>query len=376
MKKIDKKLFTAITTLSGTVIGAGFLGIPYAVSNSGFLIGLIHMVILCSVMLMLNLIMGEIVLSTNSIHHIAGYSSKYLGNKTKWFVFFASIIGFYAALVAYLIGQGVSLSFIFTGGSENSLWFGLGFWFLMSILTFGGIKEFKKIEPIAVISVLIVTLLLGILNFDKINLANLSYTNYAYLFAPFGVVLFAFLGMSSVPEIKRVLGKNTGLMKKAIIIGSLIPLIVYVLFTIIVLGIYGSGVEQVATINFGKIVTLLGIFTMFSAFLALSLCLQDTYRFDLYLHKKLAWALSIFVPLILFVPISIFNLAGFSKVLSFGGAISGGLLSIALLLIHEHLTDQKFSKRHRKPEFIVYLPLMIKIIFIILFVTGIIYEFL
>jgi len=278
MDHMKKKLFTAIATLSGTVIGAGFLGIPFVVSKTGFFIGLAWMIFLSIVLMLINLMMGEIILSSNTLHHIAGYSSKYLGKKTKLFVLMASIIGFYAALVAYLIGEGESLSFLFFGNANYTLWFGLGFWLVMAFLTFGGIKEFKKIEPIAVVLVLFVTLLLGFLNFGNISLDNLSHVDFSYMFFPFGVILFAFLGVSSIPEIKRVLGKNQGLMKKAIIIGSFIPLLVYILFTIIVLGLYGTDVAQVATISFGKLVTLLGMFTMFSAFLALSLALQDTYR--------------------------------------------------------------------------------------------------
>ena len=98
---------------------------------------------------------------------------------------------------------------------------------------------------------------------------------------------------------RRVLKKHQKLMKKAIIIGSLIPLFVYLLFTVIVLGLYGTSVTQVATISFGRLVTLLGMFTMFSAFLALSLALEDTYRFDFGFSFKKAWIFTIFIPLIL-----------------------------------------------------------------------------
>ena len=134
-----------------------------------------------------------------------------------------------------------------------SLWFGIGFWVLMAILTLGGINRFKEIEPLAVIAVLVVTLILGVINFNNIHVGNLLYTNPAFAFLPFGVVLFAFLGVSSIPEMRRVLVGNEKLMKKAIIVGSLIPLIVYVLFTTIVLGLYGAEVSQVATITFDTI---------------------------------------------------------------------------------------------------------------------------
>ncbi len=370
---MKSNLFTAIATLTGMIIGAGFLGIPYVVAKSGFLAGLIWMILIAVIMMSINLMIGEICLSTKTSHQLPGYASKYLGKKTKIFIFLASIFGFYAAMVAYLLGEGESISFILTGKLSYALYTGVGFWLLMALLTFGGIRRFKRIEPLAVLTIFLVTLLLGIINFNKIDFSNLMYSNLSYLFLPFGVILFAFLGVSSIPEMRRVLMKNENLMKKAIIIGSLIPLFIYILFTVVVLGLYGQEVSEIATISLGKVITLLGMFTMFTAFMALSLALEDTFRFDFGLGFKKAWALTLFLPLLLFLAIKIFNLAGFVKVLSLGGAISGGLLSIAILLIHEHLRDRKLE---RKPEFRIRLPLLLKILFITLFLIGIMYEFL
>lgn len=369
---MKSKLFTGIATLTGSVIGAGFLGIPYVVAKSGFFIGLIWMCLIAGIMLVVNLSLGEIILSSKTLHQIPGYASKYLGRKTKIFVFLASIFGFYAALIAYLLGEGESISFIFSGNLNYSILAGIVFWLIAVGIGFGGIRRFKKIEPWAVIAVFAVTLILGVINFSRINFSNLTSSNPGFMFAPFGVVLFAFLGVSSLPEMRRILQKNEKLVKKSIIIGSLIPLAVYILFTIIVLGLYGSNVSEIATISFGKIVTILGMFTMFTAFLALSLALEDTYRFDFNLHFVTSWILSAILPLVLFILIKIYNLAGFVKILSLGGAVSGGLLSITILWIHEHLHDKKID---RKPEFRIRIPLMIKTLFMILFVVGILYEF-
>lgn len=373
---MNKQLFTAIATLTGTIIGAGFLGIPYVVAKSGFLLGFFWMALIAIIMLIVNLTLGEIILSTKTLHQIPGYASKYLGRKTKIFVFIASIIGFYAALVAYLLGEGESLSFLITGTTSYALYIGIGFWILVAIISIKGIRSFKKIEPLAVIAVFIVTIILGFISFKQINLSNLTSANFSFLFYPFGVVLFAFLGTSAIPEMRRILKKNQKLLKKAIIIGSLVPLLVYTLFVIVVLGLHGTAIEQIATISLGKTVTLLGIFTMFTAFLALTLALQDTYRFDFSFSFKKAWLLSTLLPLILFAIIKTFNLAGFVKILSLGGAISGGLLSIAILLIHEKLKSKKIIKKlDRKPEYKINIPLILKIIFILIFIIGIIYEF-
>jgi len=367
------KLFTAIATLTGTVIGAGFLGIPYVVSKSGFLIGLGWMIGISVIMLLVNLALGEIILSNKRLHHIPGYVSEYLGRRTKVFILVASLIGFYSALIAYLVGGGESLSFLFTGSLKYSLLAGSLFWVLFMAITIRGIREFKKIEPLGVLAVFITTLIIGIISINKIKISNLSYVNPGLFFVPFGVILFAFLGVSSIPEMKRVLGKNSRLMKKAIIIGSLIPLIVYVLFTIVVLGFYGQKVFEIATISFGRIVTFFGILTMFTAFLALNLSLRDTFMLDYKMHFKDAWVLSTIIPFIFFFVIKALNLARFVEILGVGGSVSGGLLGIFILITHEKI---KRAKLNRKPEYKVNIPLSLKVIFILVFLAGMVFELL
>ena len=377
MKTESKKLFTGIATLTGTIIGAGFLGIPYVVAKSGFLVGLLHMIVISLVMLTVNLMIGEITLATSAVHQLPGYASKYLGRKTKLIIFLASIFGLYAALIAYLIGEGESLSFIFSGTGNYSLLAGAVFWLVVAFISIRGIKRFKKIEPLGVFAVFVVTLIFGIISFNKINIENLKYIDYKFLFYPFGVVLFSFLGTSAVPEMRRVLMKNEKLMKKAIVIGSLVPLLVYTLFVIVVLGLYGQNVFEIATISLGRVVTLLGIFTMFTAFLALNLALQDTYRFDFELKSKTAWFLSTFLPLIVFILVKIFSLAGFVKILSLGGTISGGAMGIAMILIHEKLKSLRLRRQmERKPEFRINIHPVIKVLIAILFIVGVVYEFL
>jgi len=50
----------AVFMITGMTIGAGILGLPYVVSQVGLIIGLIYIVVLGLVVMMLNLIIGEI----------------------------------------------------------------------------------------------------------------------------------------------------------------------------------------------------------------------------------------------------------------------------------------------------------------------------
>ena len=75
--------FPAVAVLMGTIIGAGILGIPYAIMQSGFLIGLIHLIVIGAIVLLITLYLGEISLRTAKNHQLTGYAEKYLGKKGK-----------------------------------------------------------------------------------------------------------------------------------------------------------------------------------------------------------------------------------------------------------------------------------------------------
>ena len=60
------KLLIAITTLVGTIVGAGMLGIPYVVAKAGFLYGSLIIILIGLAFLFLNLFTGEVVLRTKN----------------------------------------------------------------------------------------------------------------------------------------------------------------------------------------------------------------------------------------------------------------------------------------------------------------------
>src|SRR3990167_1848687 len=86
------RLWIAITSLIGTIIGAGILGLPYVISQVGLFYGAILIVLLGLAFLGINLFLGEIVLRTNGKHQLTGYAEKYLGPKGKKIMAFSFFI--------------------------------------------------------------------------------------------------------------------------------------------------------------------------------------------------------------------------------------------------------------------------------------------
>lgn len=331
---MKSKFIPALAVLVGTTIGAGFLGIPYVVSKSGFIPGMIYLILIASFMLLVKLYLGESILRTNGNHQLTGYAEKYLGKKGKILMFLAMFFGIYSALIAYLIAEGKSLSYMIFGNFNYSFILSLVFWIIMAFLSYKGLIALKKYEKIVMLLVLALVVIILLIFSKNISIQNLSYIE-KNTFAPFGVILFSFLAFSAMPEVRRVLSSQEGKMKKVILLGVIIPFIVYAIFTLIMVGVFGTNVNEIATLSLGRIFSVLGILTMFTAFFTLTLAIRDMFRFDFKLGRFKGWVLAVLVPLVLFVIISWFNLASFTDILAISGVISGGLTGIAILLMNK-----------------------------------------
>lgn len=366
------KKFDAISTLIGTIIGAGVLGIPYVVMKSGFGIGLINILFLGFILCLVLLYLGEVTLRTNKIHQIPGYAEKYLGKNGKIFVFIIFTLGIYFSLLAYLIGESKSISYLIFGNTSYSLAFGIAFWLIMSFASYFGIKALKKGEDIGLLILGTLIILITILGLKKLDLTNLTYNITTNFYVPFGVILFAFLGLAAVPEIRRILSKDKILMKSSIIYSYIIVSIIYITFTLVVLGINGKNTPEIATLALGKTFILIGIITMFTSYLSLSIALIDTLHYDFKIKKLKSWTITVIPAFLIYLSLALTNNDSFTKVLGIGGVITGSLSIIAVLLMVE--SAKKIGERN--PEYSIPLPKIIKYGIIIVLLIGAILEIL
>ena len=364
------KTFTAVSILIGTIIGAGVLGIPYVVMRSGFSIGVFHLILVFIIMTITMLYLGEIGLRTKKNHQLTGYASLYLGKKGKLIMIIAFAFGIYSAMVAYLIGEGESLSHIFFNNASYTLHFGIAFWLFLSFLNYFGMKALESGEKYGISLIIILIISIVIFTWNKIDVSNLTYTNPSNFFIPFGVIVFAYLGFSAVPQLERALNKHKKLTKSSIIIANILVLIIYTIFAAVVLGFKGSSTPEIATIALGKIFIILGMLTIFTSHLALSIALIETLRYDYYINKNKAWLITIIPPLIAFILLEFLNIGSFTKVLGIGGIISGGLEAILILLMVKHAK----TKGQRRPEYSIPYHSIIIWILAILFIIGAVFE--
>ena len=374
---ISKNSFGAIAILVGCIIGAGILGIPYVVAKAGFITGLIDIVLIGIVMIVMHLYLGEVVLRTKGKHQLVGYAEKYLGKAGKNLMWFAMVFVTYGALLAYTIKEGDFVNALFNtyfGGSPFT--YSLIFLGLMAFLVYFELNVLEKSEVLMVFILLGVISLICFFALPHVNINNLNSFNPGSFFLPYGVILFAFLGAVSIPEMKEELKENKAYMKKAIIIGCSIPLVVYIIFAFIVVGVTGINTTDGAILGLGNAIgyemlvfgTLFGIITMMSSFLILAFSLKEMFEYDYKIDKFSSWFLTCSVPLVIFM----LGVKSFVKTIGVAGSVSGGLMGILIVLMY--IKAKKLGER--KPEYSIKKSNIISWILILLFVFGIIYELL
>lgn len=362
-------VYEGIATLVGMVIGAGVLGIPYVIAKAGFLTGLVSLAVVGAAILIMNLLVGEITLRTEGNHQLPGYANVYLGKWGRRLMTLSIIIGVYGALIAYTLGEGQSLAQIF--GFDPWFWSTLFFvcgaiWLLFGIKTLAASELMMTFVKLCIF----VSIVAAIFIVGNFKFSNLAEFNASKLLIPYGVILFAYLGTAAVPEVREVIRGHWHEMKKAVILGSLIPIAVYAIFAFAVVGAMGLGTTEIATVGIGQLLGKLGlvftnlfaILAMATSFIALGIALKEVYMYDYKLPKNLAWIIVCAAPVILIL----LGVHSFIKVIGITGAISGGLDGILVVLMWWRA---KHSGQ-RLPEYSVTLPEIIGYLLIAMFVIG------
>lgn len=371
----NKKFLYATTVLIGTMVGVGVFGIPFAFSKTGFLIGLVLLILIAVLTLLVDLMYGEIVLRTESKHQLVGYTQIYLKPYWKYVVLFANTLSIYAGLLAYIIISGDFLSnifspFLYIAPSGYSLIF----FTLAAALVFLGLKRISWIElGLMCLFGLVILLIFGV-GISKVSFENLSYFNFSSWFLPYGILLFAFAGISAVPLQREILGNQEEKLKKAIFIAVGFVAILYLVFAFVTLGVSGESTTPDAIgglydVLGGRIVVLGSIFgalAVFTSFLMLGSALTEMFQYDFKIKKPLAWLLVIVPPLLFFAG----GLRTFIDIMSLGGSVGMAPLFVALILTF----IKSKHKGTRVPEYSLNIPAWILYLLMVILVAGVFFS--
>jgi len=359
-----KNFIYPISVLSGTIIGVGIFSLPYITSKVGFWVMSGFFLVLGILVILVHLFFGELAIKTPDYKRLPGFAKFHLGNWGEKVAYVSIILGIFGAILAYLIVGGEFLANLFVpifGG--NSIIWTLLYFAIGAILILFGIKAICKVEFWGLVLFFLILFVIFLKSFTQIKLINLfPSSDFSQLFLPYGAVLFSLWAGDLIPEVEEMMGEKKELLKKIIPISILIPIFAYLFFIYLILGITGSQTTEAALTGLRDFLgpglfnlgLFFGVLATFTSFISLGLTLRKVFWYDLKIEKNLAWAITCFIPLILFL----IGIKSFIPVISFVGGIMLGIDGILILLMYQKISQRKF---------LIY-PLLL------IFLIGIIYE--
>ena len=371
-----KKFLFALSILIGSVIGAGLFGIPYVISKSGLIPGLFYFLILGVAMVLIHLFFGEILLSTKGKHRLPGLAKKYIGGNGEKLALASIIIGSVGALLAYIVIGGDFLEILFSSGEtlHLNIFFGL----VGSYFIFRGVRLIAPTEIITNALFFLIMLIIFLFALPEVNIQNFTLFNLPDMFIPYGVILFSLIGLSAIPEASEVLKSHNQRksFKKVVIFSFLIIIFFYLIFAFFVVGTSGTGTSSETFQGLkpflgSKVIfwgALAAVITLIDSFIVLGLHLKNVLIYDYRVNKVLAATVVCVVPLILFL----IGFRNFISIIGLVGIIVGTIQGIIVILIFKKIK----KLRDREPEYSLKIPHFVLHLLILIFVLGVISQFL
>lgn len=349
----QSKIFGSTLIIAGTTIGAGMLALPLASAGIGFGTSLLIMIALWALMAFTALLMVEIHQYADKDATLHTLAKQILGQKGKWVASFAMLFLFYSLCAAYIAGGGAQFTHRLTefAGIEISNPLGtLLFTLLVALVVTIGTSTVDKVNRLLFagkMAAMIIVLSFLAPNVSQSYLLSMPLEQ-GLIVAAIPVIFTSFGFHGSIPAIVNYLDGDTPSLRKAILIGSAIPLIIYIFWQIVTLGVVSqpqlvenSGLSALIvtlgqTVHQSNLSSIIGVFAdlaLLTSFLGVSLGLfefmGDTIKKkNIPLHRMAASVITYLPPLVF----ALFYPQGFIMALGYA-AIALTILAIFLPIV-------------------------------------------
>jgi tyrosine-specific transport protein len=350
-----KNAIGGVALLAGTAIGAAILALPVSTAHLGFVQTIGIYVVCWFFMTMGALYLLETNLLTGYGSNLISMAEKTLGKPGKAVVWVVYLLLLYTLTSAYLSGAGAWIHQGMTQYNTEMSPFvaALCATFVTLLVIILGTTVTDWVNRFLMIGLIgcFVSLLFGTMGHVQSEL--LFSGTFAFDAGPLPIIITAFGSAIVIPSITEYLHGNVRQLFWVVLIGSIIPLIVYILWEITMTGIipfaellniqqHGHPVTDVPVVlqeilhnlKISRLSFFFSIFALITSLLGVSLSLFDFLADGLQLKKrstqKLILALVAFVPPLIFI---FFYPQGFTLILSFAGIFVSLLLGIFPVLM-------------------------------------------
>lgn len=231
------KIFGGAMLVTGTCIGAGMLGLPISTAASGFYPSALAF-LLCWVMMTFSaLLMLEVSLWYPEETNLITMAKSTLGKAGESIAWVCYVLFLYALMAAYTSGAAGIIGDGLTKLGLNAKW---GIWIIVSLfalVVYIGANCVDWVNRVLMICLVGAYFALVFNVVPQVSPAMLSEGHAKFLFSTAPLIVTSFGFHLLIPSLKNYMHGDVKGLRLAIILGSLLPLAVYLLWELLVLGV-------------------------------------------------------------------------------------------------------------------------------------------
>jgi len=339
---IKSRIFQA-SILVGTIIGAGIFALPYVFKAAGLATGLFYLLLGAVIYSAIHLMYAKVFAVTPGGHRFVGLARVHLGRWAGGLAVPMTILEGIFVLAIYMILSESFLNLVLpaAGLMEKALFF----WFISTLSIFIGLKRIALLEFLitgGIIAIIFIIFLLGLPRFEAIGRLDFA-ANWVGFILPLAPVIFALSGRQAIPALVEYRPNDY---QRPIIVGTLIPAIVYALFVLSVVALSGDVAPDSITGLVGNIpiwaVALIGVFgilSLWSSYITVGFDIFRSLHGDLNIFRWLSAAIVAAGPLLIYF----FGSRNFIELVGITGGLFLSLEGLLIISMWLKVTKRKLS---------------------------------
>ena len=238
---MNPKMMGGVLLVVGTTIGAGMLALPIATAEVGFWGSLVLLVTCWAVMTASAFLFLEVNLSLPANSNLVSMAGATLGRGGQVVTWFFYLLLLYSIISAYIAGGGDLFHYLLGSYGLNiplSL-ASLLFAGIFGTIVYFGIRLVDYVNRGLMFGKMGAFLLLVLLTIPFVSSANLADGQLKYLTSPSSltVTAVAFTCAMIIPSLRTYFGDDAKTLRKVIFLGTLIPLLCYIAWDMVIMGI-------------------------------------------------------------------------------------------------------------------------------------------
>lgn len=311
-------VFGGTMLIAGTMVGVGMLALPVATGEGGFLPAAVIYLICWLFMLCTGLLLLEVCTWMPKDSNLITMANQLLGPVGKHICWAVYLFLFVTVMIAHVVGGGSVFSEIF--GTAIPPWFAMILYVaIFSPVVYLGTKWVDRLNLTLMIGVAASYFLFIGVSWKHVDPTLLLRSDWSRAWLALPVLFTAFTFQVIIPTLMTYMDRNVRKVRISIILGTTIPLLVYLIWEFLILGIVPAegpnGLAEAARKGWNAVMPLkellgspivytigksFAFFTMTTSYIALALAYLDFLADGLKIQKrgfkKVLLCMAVFVP--------------------------------------------------------------------------------